>query len=58
MEQAILEVPHQLYSMAHEVMYRHECGLLDIIAAVDQLIPNVWEPDQQLEVILNTLEEV
>ena len=47
-----------MYSLMHEVMYRHARGLLDDMIPVDQLLSDVWEPVKQLKIILNTLKNV
>ena len=57
-EQAVLEVHDQLYPVAHEVMHRHECRLLDSAKPANQLVSNVGEPHQCFKVVLDALEKV
>ena len=57
-EQAVLEVPHQLYPAAHKVMNRHECGLFHGTGPADQLVTNIGEPRECFEVVSDALKKV
>jgi hypothetical protein len=58
MEVTTFEVAEKLYSTPHELVHRHESGLLRSMEPVNQLVAYVWESGKGLEIILDTLVEV
>jgi hypothetical protein len=55
---ATIEVAEELYSTPHELMHRHEGGLLGGAKPADQLVTNIGEPSNCLKVIPDALVEV
>ncbi len=56
-EVVTLEVAEKLHSMPHEIMHRHESGLLDRTKPANQLVANVGEPGNGLKVVPDTFVE-
>jgi hypothetical protein len=53
-----VKVTEELYSTLHELMHRHEGGLLGGAKPAGQLVANFWEPGDCLEVIPDALVKV
>ncbi len=58
MEVTTLEVAEKLYSMPHELVHRHESGLLRSMEPVNQLVAYVQESGNSLKIIPDTLVKV
>ncbi len=50
-EVANVKIADERYLMPHELMHRHEGGLLGSTKPADQLVANIWEPRDCLKVI-------
>jgi hypothetical protein len=57
-EVTTLEVAEKLYLMPHELVHRHESGLLRSTEPANQLVPYVWKFGDGLKIIPDTLVEV
>ncbi len=58
-EAATLKVAEKLYLMPHELVHRHESGLLGCTSKpANQLVACIWESGDGLKVIFDTLVEV
>jgi hypothetical protein len=57
-EVATIEIADELYSMPHELVHRHECGLLGGTKPVDQLVAKIGKPGGFLKVIPDAFVEV
>jgi hypothetical protein len=57
-EVTTLKVAKKLYSMPHELMHRHESGLLRSMEPANQLVAYVRESGDSLKIIPDTLVEV
>jgi hypothetical protein len=57
-EVTTLKVAVKLYSMLHELVHRHESGLLRSTEPANQLVANVQESSDGLKIIPDTLVEV
>ncbi len=57
MEVVALEVAEKLYLMTHELVHRHESGLLGHTKPANQLVANVGEPGNGLKVVPDTFAE-
>ena len=58
MEVATLEVAEKLHSTPHELVHRHESGLLCHTKPANQPVANVGEPGNSLKVVPDALVEV
>jgi hypothetical protein len=58
MEIATVEVAEELYLTPHELMHRHEGGILGSAKPADQLVTNIGEPGDCLKVIPDALAKV
>jgi hypothetical protein len=58
MEVVALKVAEKLYSMTHELVHRHESGLLGHTKPANQLVANVGDPGNGLKVVPDALVEV
>jgi hypothetical protein len=58
MEVVTLEVAEKLHLMPHELVHRHESGLLGRTKPANQLIANVGEPGNCLKVVPDALVKV
>ncbi len=58
MEVTTIKVAEKLYSMPHELVHRHESGLLRSMEPANQLVAYVWESGNGLKVIPDTLVEI
>ncbi len=54
MEVVALKIAEKLYLTMHELMQRHESGLLGCMKPVNQLVTNVGEPGKGLKVVPDT----
>jgi hypothetical protein len=57
-EVVALEVAKKLYLTTHELVHRHESGLLGCTKPANQLVANVGEPGTDLEVVPDTFVKV
>jgi hypothetical protein len=57
MEVVVLKVAEKLYSTTHELVHRHESGLLGHTKPANQLVANVGEPGNGLKVVPDTFVE-
>jgi hypothetical protein len=57
-EAVTLEVAEKLHLVPHELVHRHESGLLCCTKPENQLVTNVREPDDSLKVVPDALVEV
>ncbi len=58
MEVAPLEVAEKLYLMLHELVHRHESGLLGRTKPANQLVAFIWKTSNSLEVISDAFVKV
>jgi hypothetical protein len=58
MDVATVEVAEELYFMPHEVMHRHEGGILGSTKPADQLVADIKEPGDCLKVITDAFVKV
>jgi hypothetical protein len=58
MDVATIEVAEELLLMPHELMHRHEGGLIGSAELADQLVANIGEPGNCLKIILDAFIEV
>jgi hypothetical protein len=58
MDIATVKVAKELYTMPHEFMHWHECGLLGGTKPTNHLVANIWEPANCLKVVPNALVKV
>ncbi len=57
-EVTTIKVAEKLYSTPHELVHRHESGLLRSTEPANQLVAYVWESGNGLKVIPDTLVKV
>jgi hypothetical protein len=58
MEVATLRIAEEMYLMPHELVHRHEIGLLGRTKPADQLVTDIGEPGNSLKVVPDTFVEV